>query len=82
MPSGQYENEKRFCKICGRKLRPLKHVDDWESRKYHITCWKELLSDIYNYNRVCYKKYGHKKIINGIPIDQPMPKGGITLDFS
>ena len=81
MPSGEYNNEHRVCKICGRKLRPLKNCDDWDSRKYHITCFKELLSDISNYNKVCFKKYGHTKLIGGFPADKPIPKEAFTLSF-
>ena len=81
MPSGTYNDEFRLCKICDRKLRPLKTMEDWESRKYHITCFKELVSDIYNYNKVCYKKYGHKKMVAGLPIDKPLPPGGIQITF-
>ena len=81
MPSGTYKDEERCCKICGRKLRPLKNIDDWDSRKYHITCFKELLSDISNYNRVCFSKYGHTKLIAGLPADQPLPPGGIMISF-
>mgnify|MGYP003655010635 CR=1 FL=1 len=81
MPSGTYNDEERLCGICSKKLRPLKNTEDWSSRKYHITCFKSLISDIYNYNRVCYKKYGHKKFVAGFPIDQPMPEGGIVLTF-
>tara|TARA_R110000803_G_scaffold123387_2_gene191293 strand:+ start:381 stop:629 length:249 start_codon:yes stop_codon:yes gene_type:complete len=82
MPSGTYKDENRLCKICKRKLRPLKKELDWDGRKYHITCFKELLSDIHNYHKICYSKYEHKKFIAGIPIDEPMPKDGISLDFS
>ena len=81
MPSGTYENESRTCKICKRKLRPLKTEQDWEGRKYHITCFKDLIRDIHNYHKICYSKYGHKKLIAGIPIDEPMPKEGIKLSF-
>ena len=81
MPSGTYNNEARNCRICKRKLRPLKNQDDWDSRKYHITCFKELIRDIHNYHNVCYGKYGHKKIIAGIPEDQSFPKEGIIISF-
>lgn len=82
MPSGTYKNEVRRCKICGKKLRPLKNMKDWESRKYHVTCFKELISDISNYNKVAYTKYGHTKLIAGLELGSALPEDGIKLDFS
>ena len=53
MPSGTPNDEERFCRICNKQLRPLYKNKDWENRKYHISCFKELLSDITNYNEIC-----------------------------
>lgn len=59
------EDGNKICKICGKKLRPLTKSKDWETRCYHITCFQDLIKDIYKYDKVAYKKYGHKKKING-----------------
>ncbi len=59
------ENGDRFCKICDRKLRPLFKSGDWDSRCYHVTCFRDLLRDIYKYDKVAYKKYHHKLKVGG-----------------
>ena len=83
MPSGTYNNETRYCKICKKKLRPLKHKEeDWENRKYHITCFRELVADIHNYNKVCYTKYDKKKMFRNKPIEQVRnEKGPVLIEF-
>tara|TARA_R110000824_G_scaffold352161_1_gene539229 strand:- start:302 stop:553 length:252 start_codon:yes stop_codon:yes gene_type:complete len=68
MPSGCYENnELGDCGICGKRMRPLLKNEDWANRKYHVSCFKKILSDISNYNTVAFTKYGHIKKIAGLP---------------
>lgn len=31
-----------YCQHCFGKLVPFKKYPDWEGRKYHKTCWKEM----------------------------------------
>jgi len=64
------EDGNKICKICGKKLRPLTKSKDWDSRCYHITCFQDLIKDIYKYDSVAYKKYGHKKKIGNIFIEE------------
>lgn len=59
------EDGDRFCKICDRKLRPLSKSKDWDSRCYHITCFRDLIKDIYRYDKIAYKKYNHKLKVGG-----------------
>jgi len=66
MPKGLWNNDLGYCKICQKKLRPLNKKDDYPSRKFHISCWKELLADIKHYNKRAYTKYNHKKMICGV----------------
>jgi len=81
MPSGEYNNEERRCRICKKKLRPLWASQDWDDRKYHITCFRELLADIHNYNKVCYTKYKHKKVVAGMEIDKIPKDHKFVLNF-
>jgi len=30
-----------YCAYCGKKLRAFTVTEDWKTRKYHKTCWKE-----------------------------------------
>lgn len=57
MTSGTCNNEFRECGLCGKKLRPLRANNDWNGRKYHVSCFTELISDIANYSKVAYTKY-------------------------
>tara|TARA_R100001230_G_C5684244_1_gene192508 strand:+ start:1567 stop:1815 length:249 start_codon:yes stop_codon:yes gene_type:complete len=82
MPSGEYEKEERYCAICKKKLRPLYKNKDWDSRKYHVTCFRDLLADIKNFDTVAYTKYKYKKKVNGIPIEDIPPDHKFVLDFS
>jgi len=66
MPKGLWENDLGYCKICQKKLRPLLKNDDFKNRKFHISCWKELLSDVKHYNKRAYTKYGHTKKVCGV----------------
>ena len=71
----------RFCKICDRKLRPLKKKD-WNTRCYHITCFRDLTQDIYRYDKIAYKKYNHKKKIGTKDLhDFINGKEPIIIDF-
>ena len=82
MPSGEYNDEDRICLICKKKLRPLYKNNDWESRKYHITCFRDLIADIKNFDKVCYTKYKYKKKVNGIEVDKIPENHKFVLDFS
>lgn len=81
MPSGTYNDNLPNCGICGRKLRPLYKNQDWVNRKYHISCFKELVSDISNYNKVCFTKYGHTKTIANLPINEARKAKSFTIEF-
>ena len=61
MPSGIYNSKLGNCGICGKIMRPLYKNKDWEGRAYHITCFKNIIKDIHNYNEVAYTKYGVEK---------------------
>ena len=67
MPKGIYNDPAiECCKICKKKLRPLKY-DDFPSRKYHLRCWKTLLMDIKHFQKRAYTpKYNYKKLIAGV----------------
>tara|TARA_R110001592_G_scaffold150295_3_gene376165 strand:+ start:2037 stop:2297 length:261 start_codon:yes stop_codon:yes gene_type:complete len=67
MPKGLWNTDLPYCKICQKKLRPLSKKDDYPNRKFHISCWKELLADIKHYNKRAYTKFNHQKIICGVP---------------
>lgn len=81
MPSGTYNDEMRVCKICGKKLRPLYKNDDWQDRKYHVSCFRDIMSDISNYHKVAYTKYGHKKKVAGMLVDDIRPETKFTITF-
>lgn len=67
MPSGIFNDPMlKFCKICKKKLRPLNKNDDFPERKYHISCWKTLLSDIKHYQKRAYTKFNHKRLVAGV----------------
>ena len=63
LDSPAYCEGERICRICERKLRPLTKSKDWDTRVYHVTCFKELVKDIYKYDTIAFKKYGFKKKI-------------------
>tara|TARA_R110002153_G_scaffold161463_1_gene313886 strand:+ start:391 stop:639 length:249 start_codon:yes stop_codon:yes gene_type:complete len=81
MPSGHYENDMGLCGICGRKLRPLYKNKDWESRKYHVSCFREMVSDISNYNAIAISKYGHTKKIANMPIQEAKKQKTFVIKF-
>jgi hypothetical protein len=60
----------RVCKICEKRLRRLCKTTDWQGRIYHISCYKGIIKDVYNYNEVAYTKYGHEKRIDGILVSE------------
>ena len=75
-------NGDRICRICNRKLRPLTKSQDWDSRVYHITCFKELVKDIYKFDSIAFKKYGYKKKIGNKNLkDFIEGKEPITISF-
>jgi len=76
------EDGERVCRICNKKLRPLTKNEDWDTRMYHITCFKELVKDIYKFDSIAFKKYGHKKKVGNTPIKEFMDgKKPITISF-
>jgi hypothetical protein len=81
MPSGTYKNDLGNCGICGKKLRPLYKNKDWEKRKYHVSCFREMLSDINNYNDVAFTKYGHTKKVANMPITEAKKQKSFTITF-
>jgi len=82
MPSGTWaNNDLGNCLMCGKKLRPLYKNSDWQTRKYHVSCFRELVSDISNYNKVAYTKYGVKKKIANMPEDKAREKKEFTITF-
>jgi len=81
MPSGTYNDDMPYCKICGRKLRPLYKNKDWINRKYHVSCFKDIVSDISNYNKLAYSKYKHKRIIADLPEDEARETKSFTINF-
>jgi len=62
-------NEK-FCKICGKALRPLLKNPDWDGRQYHVTCYNEIIKDLNNFNKVAFTKYNYKRKVAGMTIDE------------
>ena len=81
MPSGTREDEERICKICGNKLRPLYKNQDWDNRKYHVACFKDILKDIMNYHKICYKKYNHKKKVHDVYVEDMKPDHKFVINW-
>ena len=81
MPSGTYKNEERVCKICNHKLRPLYKNEDFPNRKYHVACFRDIISDINNYHKIAYTKYKHKKKIGGIYLEDMKPTTTFTINW-
>lgn len=77
------EDGNKYCLICGKKLRPLLKSEDWDTRVYHITCFRNLIQDIYRYDNVAYKKYGHKKRLFDGTLQEDIIKGkkNIIVNF-
>lgn len=76
------EDGDRICKICNKKLRPLTKSQDWDTRMYHITCFKDLVKDIYRFDTVAFKKYGYKKKIGNTTLKEfTEGKKPITICF-
>lgn len=59
------EPERKKCLICQKDLRRLTKTKEWDSRVYHITCWSNMIRDIKHFDKICYAKYGHRKLIDG-----------------
>ena len=36
---GTDKKEYGDCLMCGKELRKLTRTEDWDGRKYHVTCW-------------------------------------------
>ena len=61
---------RKKCLICNKFLRKLTKTDDWDSRVYHITCWRTLIMDIKHYDKIAYTKYGCKRVIDGKTLEE------------
>tara|TARA_R110002012_G_scaffold71664_2_gene183642 strand:+ start:824 stop:1075 length:252 start_codon:yes stop_codon:yes gene_type:complete len=81
MPSGVYENKLGNCGICGKPMRPLYKNKDWKGRAYHITCFKNIIKDIHNYNTVAYTKYGVEKRIANMKESDAKEQKSFTITF-
>lgn len=81
MPSGTHKNEERVCGICKKTLRPLYKNEDWPNRKYHVSCFKAILRDINNYNKVCFDKYNHRKKVGGVFVDEIKEDTKFTISW-
>lgn len=73
--------EKDKCVICGKKLRPLIRNIDSENRRTHITCWNTLIKDIANFETTAYTKYGYKKMVAGMTIEEAKKQKTFTITF-
>ena len=58
------------CLMCGKELRKLTRTEDWDGRKYHVTCWSQLIKDIRHFDKVCYTKYNYKRLVDGKTIEE------------
>ena len=45
------------------------------------TCFKKILNDIANYNKVAYEKYGVEKRVAGLPISEAKKKKKFEIIF-
>ncbi len=61
---------KKQCLICRKDLRKLTRTQEWDSRVYHITCWSNMIRDIKHFDKICYVKYGHRRLIDGKTIEE------------
>ena len=55
----------KMCLICGGRLRKLTKTEDSPDRVYHLTCWREMIKDIDNFNIVAFSKYNYEELICG-----------------
>lgn len=53
-----------FCLKCGKKLRK-DNIINGELLVYHLKCWKEILSDIKNFDKVAISKYNYEPLFCG-----------------
>lgn len=73
---------KKKCLICNKYLRKLSKSQDWSNRTYHIHCWKEMIQDIKNFDKVCYVKYDYEPLIEGKTLEEWKKIGnGIEVHF-
>lgn len=76
------DGNSKTCKICGKKLRPLTKSQDWDSRVYHVTCFRDLISDISKFDHLAFKKYGYKRKVNNNVYVEDFEKGKNPLVIS
>ena len=39
MEESKEKKDRGDCLMCGKELRKLTRTEDWDGRKYHVTCW-------------------------------------------
>lgn len=54
-----------FCLSCGKRLKKTS-MENGFKLNYHKTCWKEIINDIKNFEKVAYTKYNYEKRICGL----------------
>lgn len=69
-----------FCLKCGKKLKKFT-LENGEFLNYHKQCWKELINDIKNFEKVAYTKYNYKKRICGLTQDEIDAGAPIVVHF-
>tara|TARA_R110002126_G_scaffold279023_1_gene425808 strand:- start:18147 stop:18383 length:237 start_codon:yes stop_codon:yes gene_type:complete len=73
---------KKKCLICNKYLRKLSVNSDWLNRAYHIHCWKIMIKDIKNFDKICYVKYDYDPLIEGKTLEEWREIGnGIVVHF-
>jgi len=65
-----------FCLICGTRLKQNKSLEN-----YHIKCWRTMINDIKNFDKICYKKYDYKKTICGLTKKEIEEGAEIVVNF-
>lgn len=69
-----------FCLSCGKRLKKY-HTENGEFLNYHKTCWKTLIDDLKNFEKVAYTKYNYKKRICGLTEDEIKEGKSIVVHF-
>ena len=60
------ENSNSFCLFCGKKLRKIyKNCNPDEKTAFHSKCFKEMIFDIKNFDKICFEKYNYKRLYDG-----------------
>ena len=70
-----------FCLACGKRLKDLKLRPN-DKKVYHEKCWKMLLSDIKNFDKVAESKFFYIPLIDGKTLEEHKKcEEPITLHF-